>query len=431
MAQPDVLIIGAGLAGLSCARALHREGVSVQILEASDGVGGRVRTDRVDGFLLDRGFQVLLTSYPEAIAQLDYDALRLCAFAPGAIIRHEGHFYRVPDPWRERGAFFTGLLSPVGTIMDKVRMGRLRSDVMRKSIDEIFSSEEISAQQNLKRRQFSRRMIDSFFRPLMGGAMLDTKLAASNRMFEFIFKMFSEGDVALPADGMGAIAEQIAAALPEAAIHFGARVHEIRGKQVKLSNGDVIDARIIVVATEGPEASRLAGSDRPSSSRAVCSLQFSAREAPVHEPLLVLSGSARGPINNLAVMNKIAPTYAPDGENLISVSAVGWPSRDDQSLIAMVRGQLKRWYGLVAQEWPLLRIYRIEHALPSVFPQPRLLSPRLAPGRYVCGDHRATPSINGALESGRTAAEAVLRELRGEADPLPHDLSEPHPQNAG
>jgi len=413
----DVLIVGAGLSGLCCAKKLHEAGVSFRILEASDGVGGRVRTDRINGFQLDRGFQVLLTAYPEALAQLDYDALRLCAFAPGALVRHEGRFYRVNDPWREPGTFLSNLFSPIGRLSDKMRVARLRSDVQRKSVEEIFSAEETSAMQALKRRGFSRRMMEDFLKPLMGGALLDTKMAASSRMFEFIFKMMSEGDAAVPADGMGAIPEQLASKLPAGSIELNCRVHSVERKHVKLTSGEMLEAQAIVVAVEGPESARLLGVEWPSTSRSACCLYFVAKEPPVEHPLLVLSGSSRGPINNLAVMNSVAPGYAPPGEHLVSVGVVGWPSRDDHTLVNMVRGQLKRWYGLVAQEWKLLRIYRIEHALPAVYPLEWQQPARLEPGLYVCGDHRATPSIQGAMESGRLAAESVLRELRGEPEP--------------
>lgn len=431
MAKTDVLIIGAGLAGLSCARRLQREGIPFRILEAADDVGGRVRTDLVDGFQLDRGFQILLTAYPEALEQLDYDDLKLCGFLPGALVRYEGRFHRLTDPWREKGAFMQNLFSPVGKLSDKIRLSTLRKDLLNKTVEEIFSQPEISAQRILKKRRFSNRFRENFFRPLFGGAMLDTKLGSSGRMFEFIFKMFSEGDAAVPAAGMGAIPKQLAKGLPDGSILLNQRAHSISQGQVKLTSGEVLDAGTIIVAAEGPEAMRLLGDSRHVAGRSVCCLYFSCKEPPVDEPILVVSGSTRGPITNLAVMNSVAPQYAPEGEHLVSVSTVGWPSRDDQSLITMVRGQLKRWYGLVADEWRLLRIYRIEHALPSVYPLEKVNRLRLGPGLYVCGDHRATPSIQGALESGRKAAEALIREMNGDPDPDPFTPGYTGPEDEG
>jgi phytoene dehydrogenase-like protein len=176
MSQADVVIVGAGLAGLCCARKLAAEGVSFQIVEASDGVGGRVRTDEHEGFLLDRGFQVLLTAYPEAQAELDYDALRLCGFATGVFVRKEGRFFRLTDPNRG-GGYLANLFSPVGTMLDKFRVSRLRTDLLRTPIEEIFENPEISARQALLMRRFSQRLNAEWFRPLFGGAMLDSNLA--------------------------------------------------------------------------------------------------------------------------------------------------------------------------------------------------------------------------------------------------------------
>ena len=418
MSKPEVLIVGAGLAGLCCARRLKQEGISFQIVDASDAVGGRVRTDLHDGFLLDRGFQVLQTAYPEALAQLDYDSLGLRPFVSGALVRHNGRFHRMTDPWRERGTFLTNLMSPVTHFGDKFRIWQLRRDVLRKSIEQIFDSPETSTRQALTQRRFSRRAIDRFFKPFLGGVTLDSKLAVSSRMLEFAFKMFTEGDAALPAGGMKAIPEQLAAGLGENVIQFYQRVISVAQGRLQMASGAVLEADSIVIATEGPEAARLLGYVRPVSSRSVCCLYFAAKEPPVHEPILLLSGSARGPINNVVVSNLVAPTYAPDGDYLISVTILGMPGRDDQTVVTQVRAQLKRWFGLVAEEWRWLRMYRIEHGLPVIASIEPYKTARVTPGLYVCGDHRSTPSIQGAMESGRLAAETLIRDLRGEPDPV-------------
>lgn len=418
MSKPDVLIVGAGLAGLCCARGLRKDGISFQIVEASDAVGGRVRTDRVNGFLLDRGFQVLLTAYPEALAQLDYDSLHLSPLVSGALVRHNGRFYRMTDPWREKGSFWANLMSPATHFGDKLRMVTLRRDLLRKSIEEIFESPETSTRQALTQRKFSRRAIERFFKPFLGGATLDPTLAGSSRMFEFLFKMFSEGDAALPAEGMQAIPEQLAGGLGAGAILYHQRVDSVEQGRLKMADGAVLEAKAIVIATDGPEASRLLGFPRTVPSRLVCCLYFVAREPPVNEPILVLSGTARGPINNLVVQNLVAPSYAPQGQFLISVTVLGMPSQDNQTVTTQVRLQLNRWYGSVADEWRLLRLYRIAHGLPVIQMMDPYRSARVSPGLYGCGDHRATPSIQGAMESGRLAAETLIRDLGGLPDPV-------------
>lgn len=423
MSKPDVLIVGAGLAGLCCARALRRHGVSFEILESSDGIGGRVRTDCQDGYLLDRGFQVLLTAYPEALDQLNYEALGLRPFVSGALIRYHGRFIRLTDPWRERGAFLNNLFAPIGSLSDKYRVWKLRNDLMSKSIAQIFSGEETSTLQALRRRGFSVRMIESFFKPLLGGILLDGKLTASSRMFEFVFKMLAEGDSALPERGMGAIPAQLAEDLPEGSIRLQSKIQSIAPRQIVLESGETLRAKSIVVATDGPEACHLLGYSHNINSRSVSVLYFVAKEPPLDEPILVINGGSRGPVNNVCVPNLLQPSYAPQGNWLVSASVIGWPTSDDKMLVNMVRSQLRRWYGLIALEWRLLRTYRILHAHPVTYPMEWQQAPHVSEGLYVCGDHRATPSIQGAMESGRLAAEALLQELGISVEPGEREVS--------
>src|SRR5271165_3101616 len=191
--SPDVLIVGAGLAGLACARQLQERAVCFQILEASDGVGGRVRTDPVDGFLLDRGFQVLLTAYPEAQRLLNYPLLDLKTFAHGALSWYAGRMNKLVDPWRTPGAWKEVLQSDFGTFTDKLHIARLRRRLRNSSTEEIFSRPDRSTKDALQSEGFSKEMIQRFFRPLIGGILLDGSLSSSSRMFEFVFKMLSEG----------------------------------------------------------------------------------------------------------------------------------------------------------------------------------------------------------------------------------------------
>lgn len=415
--MPDVLVIGAGLAGLSCARTLHRRGVDVLVVDAADAPGGRIRTDRVDGFRLDRGFQVLLTAYPETRAALDYDALGLGTYYDGALVRYDGRFHRVADPLRRPLDAFETLRAPVGTVLDKLRVGWLRMSVVRGSVAAQFTRPEVTTERALRERWgFSSAMIDRFFRPFLGGILLDTDLQASSRMFEFVFRMFSKGRAALPEGGMEAIPAQLAAGLPPESLRLDTRVEAVEGGRVTLAGGETLDAEAVVVATEAPEAVRLAGMPARTARRSVWNLYYAAEAPPVDEPVLMLNGEGRGPILNVSVVSNVQPSYAPPGRSLVSVAVLPEGAPDGEAALeAAVRAQLAEWFGREAEAWTHLRTYYIDYALPEQAP-PFLAPPerpvRLGGGLYVCGDHRATASINGAMRSGRHAGEAVLEDLR-------------------
>lgn len=411
--SPDVLIVGAGLAGLSCARRLAEAGVAFQIMEASDGVGGRVRTDEVEGFLLDRGFQVLLTAYPEARGVLDYAGLELKSFSPGAFSWFAGRMNQLVDPWRRPGMWRVALRSDFGTLGDKLRIARLRARMKRNSIEQLFSRADRATKDDLLVEGFSQEMIHRFFRPFIGGILLDGELKTSSRMFEFVFKMLSEGDTAVPALGMGAIPAQLAAKLPANAIRLKCKVESLHENEITLEGGETLQARAIVIAAEGPAAAHLVGEAEPAS-RSVTCFYYAADEPPVTEPMLVLNGDGAGPVNNLAVMTQIAPSYAPAGKHLISISVLGIQQLTDVQLGGFIVAQMKSWFGPVARSWRFLKSYRIPHAQPQQYPgalEPQQRPVRVRPGIYVTGDHRDNASINGAMVSGRRAAEAVLADL--------------------
>lgn len=411
--SPDVLIVGAGLAGLCCARRLAEAGASFQIVEASDGAGGRVRTDSVDGFLLDRGFQVLLSAYPEAGKILDYPSLNLKAFAPGAFSWFAGRMNQLVDPWRMPGMWRIALRSDFGTLGDKLRIARLRSRLKRASIEEIFRRPERATKDVLQAEGFSQDMVHRFFRPFIGGILLDGELKSSSRMFEFVFKMLSEGDIVVPAGGMGAIPAQLAAKLPANSLRLNARVESLHENEITLHGGETLQARAIVVAADGPAAAHLVGEAEPSS-RSVSCFYYAADESPVPQPMLLLNGDGAGPVNNFAVMTQVAPSYAPADKHLISVTVLGIQQLTDVQLGGFIIAQMKNWFGPVARSWRFLKSYRIPHAQPQQYPgalEPPQRPVRVRPGVYVTGDHRDNASINGAMLSGRRAAEAVLDDL--------------------
>jgi phytoene dehydrogenase-like protein len=414
MTGPDVLVVGGGLAGLCCGRELARRNISFTILEASDGVGGRVRTDEVDGFRLDRGFQIYLAAYPEGKRVLDLPALDLKPFTRGALVRVGGKFHRVADPRSEPLGAAASLFNPVGTPRDKLRMLRLYRKLGRDG-DEDAVPDGPTADFLASAVGFTPAMTDRLFRPFFGGVSLDKSLATSARFFRFVIRTFAAGPGAVPALGMGAIPRQLAAGLPAGAVRLGARAEAVSDTGVTLTGGERLAARAVVVAAEGPAAARLLGGRVPDpGSNGSTALYYAAARPPLPEPILALDGEGRGPVNSVVVLSNAAPAYAPPGQALVSVSVVGIPAEDDAELDRRARGQLTDWFGPDVAGWRLLRVYRIPHSLPNQSPgklDPWRRPVRLGRGLYVCGDHRDNGSIDGAMVSGRRAAEAVAGEL--------------------
>jgi predicted NAD/FAD-dependent oxidoreductase len=405
----DVVVVGAGLAGLAAARRLHQAGRSVVVLESSDGVGGRVRTDDVDGFHLDRGFQVLLTAYPALHRQLDVDALHLRSFDPGALVRVGSSLRRVGDPLRQPTTMLSSAVAPVGAPVDKARLARLLLRLRRADPVALLRGEDVSSLEALRAEGFSDTMIDRFFRPLVGGIQLDAELSASRRMLDIVLRCLATGDAAVPAAGMGAIPAQLAGGLPDDAVRLGARVESVGGTTVRIAGGAAVTGAQLVVATEGPAAAELLGL-APVASRAVSGVWFAADHAPYDQPLIALDAERSGPALNVAVMTNVAPEYSFDGRAVIVAACPGRGAGGEEvSLVDDVRRQLRSWFGSDVDRWTHLRTHTIRHGQPDSRPA---FSPKrrvaLGEGVFVCGDHRDTPSIQGALFSGRRCADAML-----------------------
>lgn len=400
----DVVIVGGGLAGLAAARSLNDAGVDVHLIESADGVGGRVRTDEVDGFLLDRGFQVILTAYPELARQFDVDALDLCSFDPGALVWIGGRGRDVSDPFRKPSSLVSTAIAPVGNPLDKARIALLRRRVKSGRAAELLRSDDLTTRAMLVKAGFSPTMLDRFFRPLVGGIQLDPDLTASRRMFDIVFRMLAEGDAAVPAGGMQRLPEQLASHIPATRMHLSTEVRHVAPGCVTLSDGSTVEARAVVVATEGPMAHRLV-SIPDVSSRSVSCVYFDAPAAPTSSKAIVLDGDGLGPVLNVAVMSNISPFYAPAGRHLVAAALPGVLEGD---LEVAARTQLTAMFGRSVDEWRHLRTYRIPHGQPDQSPP---FSPKknvaLGEGLFVCGDHRDTASTQGALFSGRRTGESV------------------------
>ena len=413
-ADDNVIIVGAGLAGRSCARRLMQDKIPFQILEANHQIGGRVKTENVDGFLLNYGFQVRQTAYTEARRVLDYNRLELKPFAPGAMIRIEGRFFRVADPRRRPRDLLSTLKAPIGSLEDRLRILQLARSVRQTTVAGIFHRPDMPAVTFLRNEGFSEKIIQRFFKPFFAGVCLDPDIMESSRVFRYIYRVFAEGDVALPSRGMGAIAEQLAEGLPVERIHTSRRVQSISDREVILASGERVKGQRVVLATDGPETARLLGNPYSVASRGELCLYFAAKEPPIAEPYLILNGDEVGWINSMTVPNIVSPTYAPVGRALISVVVVGHLSANNATVEKNVRQELTEWFGSVVTDWEHLRTYRIVHALPEQsppMPDPTVPAKHLKPGIYVCGEYGSVPGIQWAMLSGRHAAESILKEL--------------------
>ena len=402
-----VIVVGAGLSGLCCALRLRQAGRPVTVLDQQDRVGGRVVTDEQDGFLLDRGFQVLLTSYPEVRAQLDLDALALASFRSGSAIQTNSGVRVIADPFREPWTAIKSLLSGTLSVKDALRSYALRRRLLSQH------SATGSARDVLQASGISEELQASFFRPFFQGVTLAPDLAVPADYFAFLFRMFASGEATLPRDGMGAVPRQLAAGLEPGSVRLNTAVRTARSRHVILADGTRVDAAAVVVATEGAAAADLAGVSPPPGHRATTCVYFAVDGAPPFAPrLLLLNGTGSGETLHVCVPSVIQASYAPAGRHLVSATVLG-DARED--VHERVRADLRSWFGEAVDSWQHLRNAAVPRALPVMGTEAGSVSrpgfERTQAGVVVCGDHLATPSIQGAMLAGRNAAEAVLQEI--------------------
>jgi len=410
----DVLVVGAGLAGLNAARTVARAGRSVVVCEASDGVGGRVRTDVVDGFLVDRGFQILNTSYPALRAAVDLEALDLRPFVPGAAVRTEdGRLHRVADPrrrpaWGPRTAL-TGLLGP----REKLGIAAYTLRSLRVPPSRQSRAPERSAAEDLARFGLGGAATERFLRPFLSGVTGDPDLATSSRVVSLFWRTFALGDLTLPSRGIGAVPGHLAARLPAGTVHLTTRVSGLTpagaGVDVVTDRGSV-RAGAVIVAAEGTDAAALLGGRVEAPHPFALTTHYHVTDTPPsREGLLHLDGTG-GPVVNTVVLTGAAPSYSPDHRHLVASTVLGAEPLPEPRL----RAELERIWGQGTASWEHLSTVSIPHALPATPPPtpPRLRRPvDLGDGLFVAGDHRDSPSVQGALVSGRRTAEAALARL--------------------
>lgn len=402
-AEP-VAVVGAGLSGLCCAAHLHAAGAPVVVLERADRVGGRVVTDEREGFLLDRGFQVLLTSYPEVQATLDLDALGLAAFRPGSAVRFDDRTCTIADPFREPWTAVNALRTPLLSVSDALRSFTLRRRLLKGRLPPGRARDVLAAS------GISEDLLARFYRPFFQGVTLDPALGVPADYFAFLFRMFAQGAATLPRGGMGAVPQQLADRLPAGSVRLGAAVAAVGADHVTLEGGERLGARQVVVAVEGRSAAELVDVAPPAADRSTTCVYFAVEgPPPCNDRMLTLNGAGAGRLLHLCVPSVVQPSYAPDGQHLVSVTLLG--AHGDE-VASSLRTELRTWFGDDVSSWRHLHTAAVAHALPALdTDQPvmqRTGARRLESGVVACGDYLATPSIQGAMAAGRRAAELVL-----------------------
>jgi protoporphyrinogen oxidase len=408
MREEKIYIIGAGMSGLIASFELEKAGFSPIILEASNEIGGRIKTDHVDGFLLDHGFQVLNTAYPEAKRYLNFKDLKLKTFDPGAVIFDDKDSYIITDPMRNPLKIVGMAFSKVGTFLDKVKMFTLTQELKKKTNEEIFNEPSIPTHQYLKEYGFSEQIITNFFKPFFRGIFLEKHLNTSSRMFEFVFKMFSLGQAAVPEKGMGEIPAMIHRQLSKTQILFNTPVDRVEGKTIYLKNGEVLLADRIIIAVQPDQVMKQLQGQFPPAHR-VTNLYFSTQKSFLLRPMIGLV-SGEHLVNNIVFMDDVSKAYSTNGRSLLSVSVLE-SDLSEKDLIKAVQLELEGISGIKADYFKFVKAFTISYALPNLEDlkyQIPMTECKIADHVFLAGDYLLNGSINAAMTSGRTAAEAVM-----------------------
>ncbi|MDA8731122.1 FAD-dependent oxidoreductase [Flavobacteriaceae bacterium] len=406
-----IYIVGAGVSGLVAAQVLENQGYQPVILEASDRAGGRVKTDIKKGFQLDHGFQVLLSSYPAAQKYLNFKALKLQELKPGAVIFNNGKQQIIGDPLRDISTLFSTLFSGIGTLSDKFKIFQLNLKLKNKSIEAIFSSDEISTKVYLQEFGFSSQIITQFFTPFFTGIFLENELTTSSRMFEFVFKMFGEGLAVLPKGGMEEISKQLVANLSNTTFQYNTQVSSVSNEEIVLHTGEKLVSTATIIATDASKLVR----DAPSKNliwKSCQTLYFTANKRVIEKPMIGLVSKKDSLINNIFYHTSVA-TNSNNTEELLSVTVVKEHQLTEEQLIATVTKQLQE--ECTIDHLTFLAVYHIKKALPDLKDIKYEVSPpetQLSSGIFLAGDVQLNGSLNAAMIAGENAALQVIASIK-------------------
>jgi len=405
------IIIGAGVSGLVAAIELEKAGYAPTILEATDRVGGRVKSDELNGFPVDHGFQVLLTEYPEAQRYLDYEKLDLLHFLPGSVIFKNGKMEKIGDPLRDVSFLWPTTFADVGSVNDKRLILQLSLAVKKKSLEDIFTEPETTTLAYLQKYGFSEEMIRDFFQPFFAGIYLEEDLETSSRMFEFVYKMFGTGHAAIPRKGMQAIPDHLAEQLKRTEIRFNTVVNRIEDHTIYLESGETLSAEQLIIATD-PALFFPKKDISPSAWKSCYNLYFESSESAMNDPIIGLLPGKKTMVNNFHYLTDLLGSNDPKNETILSVTVVKNHELSAADMVQQVKEELATHCKI--ETGNLLKMFHIKKALPKVNDlkyQPSRATVTLAPGTFCCGDYLANSSLNAAMASGRVVAELVSSEI--------------------
>jgi phytoene dehydrogenase-like protein len=407
-----VVIIGAGVAGLIAAQHLEKEGLSPLIIESTDRLGGRLKTENIGGFLLDKGFQIVLSDYPEVQNYLNLEALQVAPFDPGAIIFHKGKRFLIADPIRKPIHALQTLFAPIGTPKDKWLILKLRKLVSKQSPEMIFTQSKESTLSFLKQFGFSTRIIDRFFKPFFTGIFLTETLQVSSAMFKYVFQLFSSGKTVLPANGIEAVPQQIAQKLSKTSFLLNEKVVAINDHQIQLASGSIISAKAIIIAADpAPMVKQLINQEIKFYQ--TTNYYFKIPESILKRATLGIVADHQSTINSFFEPTLVQKQYSNTGENLFSVSLK--PNLITQPTIDEIIEELAGLTNKPKHFFEFIHSFTINKALPIINPLKYSLSPtevKLKAGIFLAGDYLLYPSLDAAMKSGRIAAQAAINYLK-------------------
>ncbi len=411
---PKIAIIGAGIAGLYCTKSLLNDGYEVELFEKSDRIGGRMKTDLVNGFQLDHGFHVIQTGYDLTKQIIDYDKLSIKPYEPGAKVirpsKNKSRIWRLSDPFRRPFSSFKDAFGFFASPFDMLRVLKIRRRLKKMSVEEIFAEGDMSTQEWLQSQGFSQSFINRFFHPLFGGIFLESELRTNERLFKFIFRTMSNGDMVLPENGIQAVPTYLADQIPSKVIHLNSRVESFTKDSITI-NGVKKKYDAVIVAYDHRENL---------SSKHVWTIYFSASTSPLSSNHIMLNSEIKNTkniISYISVPSDIQPNYSPDGKSLICVTVVGDKCEElglinEEQVSSKVIEELFDWFGVISTKWSLIDVQHIANALPETDSQ--IFSSKSSNSTkeyFSCGDYMVHGSLEGTLISAKQTVQEVKLKL--------------------